>query len=64
MWVPVMTVRVMGVCMTHWRMDMHVGMRLGSIPRKIVLMPVVFVMGMGVHMLHKLMLVFVLMMFS
>ena len=59
-----MTIRVMRMGMTHRGMDVQVGMRFCSIPRKIVLMPVVLVMGMGMCVFHELMLVFVLMVLS
>lgn len=63
MTVPMVNVRVVRMLVGH-RSMVVMNMRLTAIPREIVLMLVVFIMPMGVGMLHRVVRVFVLMPFT
>lgn len=62
MTVTVMNIRVMGMPVCQPNMLVIVSVRLGAVPQKIMLMPVVFVMGMLVAMRYFLVRMLVLVM--
>ena len=64
MWVPVMRVGIVRVRVGQRRMNVWVGVRLASVPGKVVGVTMVFIMGVGMRMLALLVCMQMPMMFS